>query len=271
MTGTGEMGWPLAELQTRFQDYVLRNAEEYPASVTGPTGVAVYTEAYLLRFIEALTTDYPVLHQLLGDSEFDKLVRGYALAHPSRHFSIRWFGRELPDFLRHTYRLAAESYLAELALWEWCLGESFDAADSPAVGAEFLQQIPAAHWPLLRLDRRLEQRFAAVGIWRALSSGGSVPKVPEAGSPKPWLIWRHDLEVLYRPLDPAEARAMDVLRGNANLSDAAEVLIAAGIDQESAPLKLAGWLASWVAQGLIAGARIQEPGITGDQNDGGSA
>ena len=62
--------------------------------------------------------------------------------HPPQHFSLRYAGARLPEFLRvrRSGRPLRSRWPwgADLARLEWALGEAFDAADSPTAGAKNL-------------------------------------------------------------------------------------------------------------------------------------
>lgn len=254
----------LAALQDGFRDYVLTRTATPPAWISGTPGAAVYAEAFLLRLTEALTTDYPALRALLGEEAFATLARDYAHALPPSHFSIRWFGRRLPAYLRATAPHAAEPCLAELAEAEWLIGEAFDAAEATALGAEALRAIDADDWGHLVLGfhptlRRLDLRFDVFALRRALADAGGGTTIPAPGCTRPWVVWRRELEVQYRALDPAEAVALDALRGGASLAEAGVQLVErAGVAETQAPVRLAGWLGAWLGAGWIATARIAD-------------
>jgi hypothetical protein len=115
------------------------------------TLLAVYRDAYALRLIEALTTDFPGLLAMTGPAEFDMMARAYIAAHPSRHPSVRWFGRHLADFLARTAPFSATPAAADMARFEWALGEAFDAEDVEPLAFEQLAVIPPEAWETLRL------------------------------------------------------------------------------------------------------------------------
>ena len=83
-----------------------------------------------MRLIEALDDTYSVLHKLLGDETFVSLAEMFIAAHPSVHRSIRWYGRELADFLLNCPPFSEQPILSEIARFDWTLAEVFDAADT---------------------------------------------------------------------------------------------------------------------------------------------
>src|SRR5215470_4532994 len=121
----------LGDLQAAFQDYVLTNSDTFQAAVRDTskadrsTLLDVYRDGYALRLIEVLTNDFPGLMAMAGPADFDHLARAYIAAHPSRYPSVRWFGRQLADFMARTPPYDRSSAAAEMARFEWLLGEAF--------------------------------------------------------------------------------------------------------------------------------------------------
>ena len=68
----------LSDLQSDFQSFLLDGNERMLSRVTGTAKVsteqrlAIYYDAYRLRLLEALTSNYPVLRAWIGDEEFEK-------------------------------------------------------------------------------------------------------------------------------------------------------------------------------------------------------
>ncbi len=122
---TGSLG----DLQRAFQDYLLASSESFQAAVRDTrkadrlTLLDVYRDGYALRLIEALTTDYPGLMAMAGPADFDHMARAYISAHPSHHPSIRWFGKDVADFLGATPPYSRTPAAAEMARFEWALGD----------------------------------------------------------------------------------------------------------------------------------------------------
>jgi len=66
--------------------------------------LGIYRHGYRARLAEALDDIYPILHRILGDETFASAVELFIETHPSIHRSIRWYGRELADFLANSRR-----------------------------------------------------------------------------------------------------------------------------------------------------------------------
>jgi hypothetical protein len=137
--------------------------------------LAIYANAYRLRLLEALGTDYPGLHTLLGDDEFDAMGRAYIAAHPSSYFSLRWFGEHMGEFLRTTEPYSKYPVFAEMAAFEWAKSDAFDATDSAVVCINDMAAIPPDAWPGLRFVphaslRRLDLRWNVPTVWKAIDA-----------------------------------------------------------------------------------------------------
>ena len=170
---TGSLG----DLQRAFQDYLLASSESFQAAVRDTrkanrvTLLDVYRDGYALRLIEALTTDYPGLMAMAGPADFDHMARAYITAHPSRHPSIRWFGKDVADFLGATPPYSRTPAAAEMARFEWALGETFDSPDATPVTADALVALPPEAWETLAFTalpslRRLTLEFDVPQAWQ---------------------------------------------------------------------------------------------------------
>ena len=252
----------LLDLQRGFQAYVLGEAETPPATVAG-TGTAsaedrlrVYAEAVRLRFLEVLGEDYPGLRALAGDDGFRTLGCAYVAAHPSHDRSIRWFGRHLPAFLRSAAPWRDHPVLGEMALFEWSKGELLDAADSPVVGVEDVAAIPPDRWAGIRprlksAVRRLALEWNVPGLWSAIDRGDAPPPPPaRAERAVDWVLWRDDLRVRWRSVEPDEAWALRACAGGEDFGT-----ICAGlserIGEDGAAFRAAACLKQWAVDGLL--------------------
>jgi hypothetical protein len=252
---------PLRQLQSELQRHLLSDDSAIADAIVDapPLPVAVrlgiYADGYRVRLIEALDSTYPLLHRLLGDDDFTALGEAFVAAHPSVHRSIRWYGRELAEYLSRTPPHADQPILAELAQLEWTLAEVFDAADAePASRAAFAAIDPSA-WSELRFEfhpslRRLPLRWNSAAAWKALS-GEETPPHPECSEHAvPWLLWRQNLQNYFRSMTADEAVALDcALRGH-SFGEICEAL-AECLPEEEIPLRAAGLLGTWADSGII--------------------
>lgn len=256
----------LADLQRAFQDYLFATSDGFAAAVRDTrkadraTLLGVYRDAYALRLIEVLTEDYPGLLAMAGPADFDFMARAYIAAHPSHHPSVRWFGRNLADFLAGTAPFDQSPAAAEMARFEWALGEAFDAPDARPIGAEQLMALPNEAWetlvfkPLPSLSR-LELAFEVPKAWqgRAEVEPGNLEVEPAPG-PTPWVIWRPQFVTSFRSLQSDEAEMLDAVIEGRPFPALCEALISR-VGEEQAVGRAAGLLRAWVEEGMIAAFR----------------
>jgi len=252
----------LADLQQAFQTAVLHLQDTAPDFIVATDQASsterftVYTEAYRLRLIEALSADYPGLKNLLGAEDFDAMGRAYIDASPSDQFSIRWFGRHLSHFLAETSPYAEQAGIAELANFEWALSEAFDAPDSRVIDYSCLAAIVPTHWPSLRLTlhpslRRINLHYNAPQVWQASNQQESLPVFAANSESQAWLIWRQQLKLLFRSLSVQEAFAIDAFLQGQSFAEVCTGLTK-WLDEEQVVLNAAGFLQTWLSEGWIA-------------------
>jgi len=258
------MSDPLPRLQRRLQDYLLGTDDSIAAAVDdsprtdAATLLGVYRDAYALRLLEILRKDYPKTHEMLGDDHFDALGRAYLAAHPSRTFTVRWFGQYLPAFLAATAPWSDHPVLAEMATLEWALGEAFDAPDVAPIGPEAIGAVPHAGWPGLVFTlhpslRRHAFRYKVPELWQQLEHGeehaGEVPIYDEAVT---FLVWREGLQPVYRGVEPDEAWALAQLVEGSSFGALCDGLTRFH-DPATAAGRAAQMLKQWLTDGLITG------------------
>ena len=253
----------VAELERSFQSYVLERAVGVErviaedAKAGADERLAVYFDAYRLRLLEVLENDYPALRAVAGAPEFDKLGRAYIDAHPSTTPSVRWFGRKLAKFLAAS---KARPVFAELAAFEWAQGEVFDAAETAAVSLDAMARVPGDEWGGMRLEfhpavRRADLWWNAPAIAAAVDKKKKPPKPAKGAKLQAWLLWRRDLDIRWRSLEPDEAAALDAAREGATFADVCEHLCE-WINPDRAAMHAASLLKRWISDGLITAVRV---------------
>jgi hypothetical protein len=252
----------LADLQRAFQDYLLASSEAFSAAVRDTkkadrtTLLDVYRDGYALRLIEVLTNDYPGLLAMAGPADFDHLARAYIAAHPSRHPSVRWFGKDVADFIARTPPYNGSPAAAEMARFEWHLGEAFDSADVAPVAADALMALPPEAWETLAFTplpslRRAVFAFEVAQAWqrREEVEAGNL-EVARAEAPTPWMIWRPERVSNFRSLEADEAAMLDALVDGRPFPELCEALVI-HVGEDQAAARAAGLLRAWVEEGLI--------------------
>lgn len=259
----------LRRLQEDFQRHVLLPGDrtetqaltKMEAQVVSTTGAAaserldIYVAAYRLRLLEALATDFSGLHTLTGDDQFDQLGRAYIDTCPSHHFSLRWYGHGVAEFLRHTPPYAEYPVLAEMAEFEWAMSLAFDAADSPVVSFEDMAALPPAAWTKLRLlphaaVRRINLQWNVPKLWKSIQTEQTPDGPVRAEYPVGWVLWRQEFNTYFRSLSVDEACAIDALLAGEDFSGLCAGLCE-WVDPENAAAHAAGMLKRWVQDGMI--------------------
>jgi len=252
----------LRRLQEDFQGYLLTPDARIQPHVHGSEHVsaeerlAIYANAYRLRLLEALDTDYPGLHTALGDDDFDAMGRAYIAAHPSPYFSLRWFGDRMSEFLRTTAPYSQYPVFAEMATFEWAKSDAFDAADSAVANIGDMAAIPPDAWPGLRFVphpslRRLDLRWNVPTVWKEIDAGREPPELVESDYPVAWLLWRQDLLTYFRSLNVDEAWSLDAMQRGETFADICEGLTE-WIDAQNVAVHAVGLLKQWLTDGLIS-------------------
>jgi Putative DNA-binding domain len=255
----------LQEWQAAIQDVILSPTSALKSKFTGWLGkfgassdirLGVYVDAYVLRLLEALRTNYPALHQLLGDQDFDHMACRYLAAHPPSHSSIRWFGSRLSNFLGRETPYTNIPSIAELAEFEWALRHTVDAADADILTLETLQSIKPESWAQLTFTLHpslsiLLFQWNTPQIWNALTKHEK-PPAPVLQAMH-WLVYRQpNLVSGWRSATALEIAALDSIRNGLSFADLCDELSHRVADIDSIPLTAATFLKSWVEQGLLS-------------------
>lgn len=72
------------------------------------TRMMVYANSYLLRLVQCLEAEYPVLRSVLGEEVFNLLAAAYVWENPSQSPTLYDLGATFPAFLKATQRGASE-------------------------------------------------------------------------------------------------------------------------------------------------------------------
>lgn len=248
----------LLHLQNQFQNYLLKNQVDIEKSIVSTANVSVnqrlgiYLDAYRYRLLDSLMSNFPILSTYLGPEKFHQLGGNYIDKFPSPYRSIRWYGDSFSAYLKQLN----ESFLAELAEFEWKMTLSFDAADDEVLKIEQMAAIPPEAWPELQFKphaslQRMDFVWNAVKIWEAISNEQPPEKPAQNTELTRWALWRHDYLNRFYTLSEEEAWALDALIKGSTFSELCEGLCQ-WYEEEEVGMQAASVLKGWIQSGLLA-------------------
>ena len=247
--------YSLKDIQQSFQQLLLKPSTPTPEwiisdQLSAQERVNIYTEGYRLRLCDALVNDFPAIYFLAGHEVFNQWCLAYIDAHPSEHFSLRYFGKHFSAFLTKQH----EPLYAQLAAFEWALTDTFDAPDASTLTRESLAQLPVEAWETLTLTLHPSVCFLtldtnAPSVWQQFKNENlrsSLTKEPESTA---WLIWRQELKLFFRPLSVIEHQALLVMQTKGSWQSVCDKI--ATLDEVNAASLAANFLNTWVVDGVL--------------------
>ena len=216
--------------------------------------VSIYKNAYHARLVGVIDSDFPCLSKLLGDELYDPLCQAYISAHPSHQPPINNFGAQLPEFIRHFEVLKNQAIAIELCDLEWQLRTTFDAKNSVALPADYLQSIPSEKWPELTfmLSHGFNLRYFTMNtieVWQALKSD-ETPEIKKLEQTQTWMIWRQGLVTQFRSVEVDEACLLIAVQDGQNFESLCELLLE-WWPEEHVPERAFQLLQNWIGLGIF--------------------
>ncbi|HTH53064.1 MAG TPA: DNA-binding domain-containing protein [Edaphobacter sp.] len=202
----------------------------------------IYNRQYWFRIFSSFEEDFPGLKSIVGSKRFDRLMRAYLHAHPSRSFTLRNLGSSLVSWLRENpeYTKPETDAAIAMAALEWAHIEAFDNEQRPAITAEEASELDdtsrLALQPYVRLveapcavdDALLAVRDASNGAVTQASNAVSIHLVRRTRSRKPapghiyLAVHRHENSVYYKRLGREDYLLLLAFQNNAPLGQAIE-------------------------------------------------
>lgn len=218
---TGEGAWAERLAAARDAHGIgVRDAVAGSNRLTPEERLSVYARGYVLRFLECLRAEFPVLHRLVGDQVFDLFAIGYIEMRPSHSYTLYDLGAGFADFLEATRPPgctpgALEALPASLARLERARAEAHrargleDSPDEAMPASVALLLTPGAclRTPdtvrLLRLDFDFLPTLAA-------AANEKRPDMPDARETLVAVSRRH-YRVVTQPLTPSRFAWLEAL------------------------------------------------------------
>lgn len=228
------------------------------SKLTAPQRLDIYANMYFYRIRDSLKEDFGHLLKVVGEIGFHNLITDYLLKYPSRYFSLRDVGRDLPKFLSKKNKFSPPpsplprgegaggrvtwNYLADLAQFEWALIESFDSADSLPLTESQLKSVPAEKWASLH--------FHFVPSFRLLELNWKVDDLKPKKQKTKMSVWRKKFKVFYKAVDLLEAKLIKEILKNKNFGKLCQ-LTAKTVGPAKASQTMAGYLMMWIKDEML--------------------
>jgi len=257
----------LYETQQAFLDYLMAQSDDFEQYIVGTKRfnkakrLGIYADAYASRLIESLQDNYPALHTLMGDCQFNRMANQYLEKYPSQHFSVRYFGHKLDQFLQQDMQYNINPVFAEMAAFEWALRAAFDAEDQTPITIAALQDIPIEQWGAMQFTlhksvHRLNLEWNIATLWLAIENQEDAIPAEKNAYPIAWRIWREqELKIFYKSLAVDEAWALDAIIDRYNFADICTGLCE-WVDEIHAPQRAVTLIQTWINDGLIVDVSV---------------
>ncbi len=255
----------LRALQESFQTFVLNGNENFKQCINSSDDqfvnrrAAIYYDGYRLRLVEVLKTDYPGLHTLVGDDQFDTICQDYIKRYPSNHFSARYFGRFMQEFLT-TKPYSKHRMLADIAGFEWAVNDVLDAADQPVFSMQELQAISPELWPRMMITlhsslRTIPLQSNVPKFWQRVKEDQHPEKPTQNSQAVTWALWRKGIEIYFRSLDEDEAWALATSQEGSTFAELCEGLCDWN-EPENVAVRMAGFIQHWITDEMVSSVKI---------------
>lgn len=256
----------LANLQQVLQTHLLREDEQIlsrlvlPVKGTVHERLAVYSNAYVWRLVDALDQEYGLLAKLLGDEAFIELAEAFIDVYPSQFYSIAKFSEPLAQFLVEYAPYSEQPHLSELVQLIKALITSLEAADAPCLNFEALAHVAEQNWPSLCFKfhpsvQYFSFNYNSYEIWKALVQEKSVPEVQMTKNH--CVVWRKGLQSYAVALTEAEALVLNRLQQGFCFADVCEAVYDKGFMGESkAASFVANLLQNWLNNHLFSEVQL---------------
>lgn len=209
-------------------------------------GLGVYAHSRDARLLDVMGDDFPRVRAWLGHPSFEGTVRAYLEACPPMSPRMSDLGRRFPRWLE---AVGARPLAVELARLEWGWNEVFFAPQAPVVGREALAEHPPERWPRLRFSiapHRIEAFSHRVDRFSM-----SAPELGAREEPVTLLVFRKDMKVRLRSLEPDEVDGLQAALEGASLEAVAEAVARHRSGVEEASHRVLGLLTQWLDDELV--------------------
>lgn len=152
--------------------------------------LAVYADGYLLRLLDCLAADYPVLRRVMGDEVFGFFARAFLWENPSQSPTLYDLGAGFPTFLAQHRPAQTEpaegSWLlpVELARFERAWLETMrdhgpERAHPAALAASPWMAQEVTQWEVPPCVRLLDLKLPLIPFWQVMRASDEIVPCPQ--------------------------------------------------------------------------------------------
>lgn len=238
----------------------------------------IYNRVYWFRILSSLAEDFPGLRAVMGQKNFDRLLRAYLLDCPSESFTLRNLGSRLEAWLRDRRQFASRRHRIALDMvrLEWADIDVYDSAELPKLTEADLRDLgedPVFHFqPYLRLldlaypvdDLLLAIRAQEEEAESDVASNVVLERATQRRRrhivlPRPKKIYlavhRQEMIVYFKRLEPEAFALLRALQAGKPLSEAIEASVNwSNRDIAHVTGNVRGWFANWSSLGWFCRA-----------------
>lgn len=167
----------------------------------------IYRRSYWSRIVDSFYEDFPGLHVVLGEKQFNSLCYAYLENRPSRSFTLRDLGQFLEQWLIENPYNAGENLECALDMirLEWAHIMAFDAEEKPPLGiAELATAGARTRFGLQPYVQQLRVNYPVDDIRIATDDGAKNPNLSRSTAIIHLVVHRHDMSVHYLTISQEE-------------------------------------------------------------------
>lgn len=242
--------------------YKLHHEEVIRASakLSAEKKISIYARGYVLRLMECMRADYPVLQHLLGEELFTVFVHRYLVMIPSHSPSLFDLGSNFPEFLKASqptgngqndlFDLPVELAQVERTRIEVARSKGLEGINHTTPAGEQLLSFLSSSWKTSPALRLLQLKFSLLDFIK------SVEKNEEAATPQQRInflaISRKNYSVNMQELETWQWQYLQALQ-NENDHNAAikHAAAASGLPEDSVMADVLLWIPVAVGLGYI--------------------
>lgn len=261
----------LAEIQRALaarvlggDDRTIENWIRVPAGVDIAARLAIYSDGYPARVMEALREAFPATANILGDGSLAALTERYVQHLPAALRNLNAIGAGLPEFLKTDALNDALPFLADLARLEWAVVECFHGEPAGPLDPSRCAGWSEDDWAAARVE--LQPQLTLVrSAWpvRALRDTRNLDRsaisVDLADRADRALVYRRGFDVVVESLDEVEADALEGFRAGKTLAEAVGRLAETGAAADA----VTRLFTRWSSLGLVVSCRRAPPAPAG--------